>query len=105
MVAQPSRAASQAAITPDQIRLPRHGRLAVRCSSVRLLDLLERGAMTATEEHNCDKQIRANGWAMSGHRQTGDKWRCACGIVYVHDCDEAEGCSWHPIQTRKGKQR
>lgn len=44
--------------------------------------------------HSCDREIRADRWAMSGHRQDGDKWKCSCKRTYVHVCDEAEGCFW-----------
>lgn len=50
-------------------------------------------------KHDCDTEIRANGWAMSGHRQTGDLWSCSCGKTYVHQCDEAAGCAWVPADT------
>lgn len=46
----------------------------------------------------CDevlKRHQAEGSAVSnGRAQDGDRWRCPCGRVFVHVCDEAEGCSW-----------
>lgn len=48
------------------------------------------------KQHNCDAEIRRDPYAMSGHRETGDTWKCSCGKVYEHVCDEAEGCSWVP---------
>ena len=54
-----------------------------------------------TLTHSCDAEIRADEWAMSGWRQEGEEWKCSCGTVYVHICDEAEGCFWakDPSQT------
>ena len=28
--------------------------------------------------------------------QDGRLWRCKCGQVWIHVCDEAEGCCWEP---------
>ena len=47
-------------------------------------------------KHSCNLSIREDSWAMSGYRQDGDRWTCPCGKVYVHCCDEAEGCWWEP---------
>lgn len=46
--------------------------------------------------HSCDRVLRAvpYGWATSGYRQDGERWTCDCGKVYVHVCDESEGCYW-----------
>ena len=31
----------------------------------------------------------------SGNCYTGARWMCpTCGTLYVHVCDEAEGCYW-----------
>jgi hypothetical protein len=46
------------------------------------------------KKHSCDSVITKDSWAMSGYRQTGDKWKCSCGKKYVHVEDEAEGSSW-----------
>jgi len=46
-------------------------------------------------KHSCDKEIKADSWAMSGTRKEGDKWKCSCGETYVHVCDEANGCYWY----------
>lgn len=49
--------------------------------------------------HSCKDELRAQkpeGWALSGYRQHGETWTCSCGIVWVHECDEAEGCAWWP---------
>lgn len=54
----------------------------------------EKAVQVRPGHHDCDTEIRADGWAMCGHRQTGDLWTCSCGKTYVHECDEAEGCSW-----------
>lgn len=44
---------------------------------------------------NCKKDIKQN--LYSGYWQTGDEITCPnCGQVFVHDCDEAEGCCWFP---------
>lgn len=46
--------------------------------------------------HDCDQELKKykNGWALSGYRQEGDKWKCSCGKVYIHVCDESDGCYW-----------
>lgn len=41
---------------------------------------------------------RGEGWMKSGHRQEGEEVTCRCGRSFVHICDEAEGCSWFPLQ-------
>ena len=33
--------------------------------------------------------------------QHGQEWKCTCGKVWIHVCDEAEGCEW--IVGRKPK--
>lgn len=50
--------------------------------------------MDGEGKHSCGSEVRADRWAMSGWRQEGDEWTCSCGLVYVHECDEAEGCGW-----------
>lgn len=48
--------------------------------------------------HNCEKSAPF-GFLVSGYRQDGERWTCPdCGKVWVHLCDEAEGCSWHPAK-------
>lgn len=38
--------------------------------------------------------------AMPSQAQAADgtRWTCTCGLVYVHVCDEAEGCGWEPTR-------
>lgn len=43
---------------------------------------------------DCEKAIGIS-WLLSGQRQHGEKVACPeCALVWVHDCDEAEGCAW-----------
>lgn len=43
----------------------------------------------------CSKNIEKDNYALSGFRKTGDEWECPeCKKIYIHICDEAEGCSW-----------
>ena len=48
--------------------------------------------------HNCDSNLRAaqkkNVLLLPSYAQEGDLWQCSCGKVWVHVCDEAEGCYW-----------
>jgi uncharacterized coiled-coil DUF342 family protein len=50
--------------------------------------------------HSCDDELRAaqrRSEVISNFRaKGGERWTCSCGKVYVHECDEAEGCSWVP---------
>jgi hypothetical protein len=32
----------------------------------------------------------------------GEEFRCSCGTIWVHDCDEAEGCAWHVADSQRG---
>lgn len=41
----------------------------------------------------------------SGYAQDGDQWKCLCGMLWVHVCDEAEGCYWRPFLLRAIKPR
>ena len=41
-----------------------------------------------------------DGVPMSGCSQSGDKWTCACGREWEHECDEAGGCAWFPANER-----
>ena len=41
------------------------------------------------------------GYGLHPYRQEqarpGQRWKCPkCGKLWVHDCDEAEGCAWYP---------
>jgi hypothetical protein len=48
--------------------------------------------------HNCERYAPPD-FLTSGHRQPGERWTCPkCGTVWVHDCDEAEGCCWVPAK-------
>lgn len=43
--------------------------------------------------HSCEKELQKSG-KDTGFAQEGDKFKCSCGAVYIHICDEAEGCCW-----------
>ena len=48
-------------------------------------------------ECNCEAMAPV-GFLASGYHQDGDTWTCpGCRRRYVHVCDEAEGCSWEPV--------
>ena len=44
-------------------------------------------------KHSCEKVLK-NAYPEEAQAQDGDFWECDCGLVYVHQCDDAEGCSW-----------
>ena len=48
--------------------------------------------------HSCDAALTLealnNPRLDAGRAQDGDEWKCNCGRIYVHICDEAEGCRW-----------
>lgn len=50
------------------------------------------------EEHSCDKELRASRFWQPNRCVDGQEWTCFCGKVYLHVCDEAEGCSWILLQ-------
>jgi hypothetical protein len=34
----------------------------------------------------------------SGQAANGERWKCPkCGREWEHECDEAEGCTWFPV--------
>ena len=44
---------------------------------------------------DCQENEPEPGWLISGYRQDGDRWKCPnCRRVYIHNCNEAEGCEW-----------
>jgi hypothetical protein len=47
--------------------------------------------------HNCDLTLRQM-YPDQAQASDGEKWTCICGKVWVHVCDEAEGCSWEEAQ-------
>jgi Zn-finger nucleic acid-binding protein len=57
----------------------------------------------------CDCEKHApEGFLTSGVRTDGERWTCPkCRAVWVHYCEEAEGCSWQRLPRRhvmhKGK--
>lgn len=56
----------------------------------------KRETMATDARHDCEKSARP-GFLTDGYRQDGERWTCPdCGKVWVHACDEAEGCSWVP---------
>lgn len=62
--------------------------------------MCECDAMVVPPVFPCDCEAMAPpGFLMSGHRQDGEHWRCpACGALWVHVCDEAEGCCWELVE-------
>jgi hypothetical protein len=45
---------------------------------------------------DCEKAIGSD-YLLSGYRKHGETTSCpVCGKIWVHECDEAEGCSWWP---------
>lgn len=50
------------------------------------------------DRHECERALRdakRNGTVPSdGWAQDGETWVCGCGRVFVHICDEAQGCYW-----------
>lgn len=43
---------------------------------------------------DCEEMIGLP-FLLSGYRRDGERVRCAgCGTLWVHVCDEAEGCRW-----------
>jgi hypothetical protein len=60
--------------------------------------------MTETREltHSCEveleKAIKGNALLSSLRANDGDLWQCSCGKVYIHTCDEAEGCDWQETE-------
>lgn len=67
-----------------------------------MLDRLKSG----DSDHSCDAQLgeaKKRGEVVSDFRaQGGERWTCSCGRVYVHVCDEADGCSWWPAEQVDG---
>lgn len=50
---------------------------------------------------DCEKALNerwGSGWLTSGYRQNGERTQCPCGRWFEHWCDEAEGCSWFPVE-------
>jgi hypothetical protein len=37
--------------------------------------------------------------------RNGERWSCSCGRVFVHVCDEAEGCWWSVLVKRPRRRR
>jgi len=61
--------------------------------------------------HNCERALEAQ-LAEAGSPdlkhptwQTGTTLECPCGRVYVHICNEVEGCGWEPIEQVTGMLR
>lgn len=50
------------------------------------------------EPHDCGAALKAaqaiGDVPGDGDAKPGDRFYCTCGLIYVHDCDEAEGCEW-----------
>lgn len=50
---------------------------------------------------DCEKHEPEKGWLISGSRQDGERWTCPkCRAVWVHYCEEAEGCGWQRLPRR-----
>jgi hypothetical protein len=53
--------------------------------------------------HDCEKHA-PKGYLTSGYRQDGEEWECPdCGLVWIHVCDEAEGCYWYQKEANRVK--
>lgn len=53
--------------------------------------------------HKCEASA-PRGFLTSGQRQDGERWKCPdCGRVWIHVCDEAEGCAWFPARPARFK--
>lgn len=54
----------------------------------------------------CDRLLTAamqRGEVVSNFRaQGGETWTCTCRRVFVHVCDEADGCYWTPAKDSRG---
>ncbi len=49
--------------------------------------------MTIRKRHSCG-EVLARDYPQHAQAQEGEWWTCACGLMYEHVCDEAEGCKW-----------
>jgi hypothetical protein len=53
---------------------------------------------SAPRKHSCEKSLAKDKSRLvrlsDQTAQDGDLWKCSCGKVWVHVCDEAEGCYW-----------
>jgi len=47
----------------------------------------------SAEVHSCDKELRTDP-RFDMFRCEPNMFRCSCGQIWVHVCDEAEGCSY-----------
>lgn len=59
------------------------------------------GSTKHRDMKDCERWIekRRPGFLHSGWRQPGERVSCgACGRVFEHVCDEAEGCSWRYVR-------
>lgn len=56
----------------------------------------------ATSHRWRDCEARLPEQLRNGGGDDGQLWVCTCGRLWRHDCDEAEGCSWLPVE--KGDQ-
>lgn len=46
---------------------------------------------------NCESALEASG-VNTGWCHDSRRWQCPCGRVFVHRCDEADGCSWYLME-------
>lgn len=44
-------------------------------------------------KHSCDIKLSED-YPAHSQASDGERWRCSCGLIYEHVCDEAEGCKW-----------
>ena len=57
--------------------------------------------MWSSDGHHCAMSAEP-GFLDSGYRQNGERWTCPiCRQVWMHFCDEAEGCYWEPQHRRQ----
>jgi hypothetical protein len=55
-------------------------------------------------DHSCEK-VLVQFMPDHAQRNDGDRFVCTCGVVYQHECDEAEGCSWVRVAFRWNRSR
>lgn len=45
--------------------------------------------------HDCGRELKLK-YPGEAKAKDGERWKCSCGKVWEHVCDEAEGCYWVP---------
>lgn len=49
------------------------------------------------KQHDCEQELEKS-YPSHTQAEDGQVWQCSCGRVWVHICDEAEGCCWVPSE-------